>query len=70
MILFFLCVWWFYHSLWRTSSAWSTSLNQMSVFREKKKENTRHTAVLSTVNGQYMLLNYYGYVLFFYHTLR
>ena len=30
---------------------------------------TKNTAVIDTNTGQYGLLNYYGYALFFYHTL-
>jgi len=34
-----------------------------------KKEFTRIPAVVNTLTGQPALLNYYGYALFFYHTL-
>ena len=57
------------HLRWHAGDGWSTSLQQMQFFRDKKKENTRHTAVVSTQNGGYQLLNYYGYANFFYHTL-
>jgi hypothetical protein len=54
---------------WDTPEGWGTALTQARYWRDVKKEATKHTAVIDTVTGQYGLLNYYGYALFFYHTL-
>eukprot|EP00936_MAST-01D_sp_MAST-1D-sp1_P001493 g1493.t1 len=54
---------------WHAPEGWNTSLAQARYWREVKKEATRHTAVLSTRTGEYKLLNYYGYALFFFHTI-
>merc|ERR1712083_1246172 len=54
---------------WHAPDAWGTSLQQVRFFRDKKKEATKHTAVINTRTGQYDLLNYYGYALYFYHTI-
>lgn len=54
---------------WHNTSGWSTSLQQMRYWRDVRKDASRHTAVINTRTGQYDLLNYYGYALFFYHTL-
>jgi hypothetical protein len=55
---------------WNEESAWETSLRQIKYWREEKNEMTKNTAVIDTNNGGYGLLNYYGYALFFYHTLN
>lgn len=57
------------HLRWHAAEGWSTAQQQLEYFRLKKREATRHTAVINTKTGNYMLLNYYGYALFFYHTL-
>ena len=54
---------------WNEQGAWDTSLRQIRYWREQKAEMTKNTAVIDTNTGQYGLLNYYGYALFFYHTL-
>ena len=54
---------------WHQPEGWSTAQQQLEYFRLKKREATRHTAVINTKTGNYELLNYYGYALFFYHTL-
>jgi len=54
---------------WHASDGWATALRQVRYWRDLKKDASRHTAVINTRTGQYGLLNYYGYALFFYHTL-
>eukprot|EP00040_Diaphanoeca_grandis_P036929 m.238091 g.238091 ORF g.238091 m.238091 type:complete len:1248 (+) comp33718_c0_seq1:60-3803(+) len=54
---------------WNEQDAWNTSLAQIRYWRDRKRESTRHSAVVNTLSGQYGLLNYYGYALFWYHTL-
>ena len=54
---------------WNEAGAWDLAQRQIAYWRLTKKELTRNTAVINAANGQYMLLNYYGYALFFYHTL-
>ena len=54
---------------WHTPGGWDTALAQARYWREVKKETTRHAAVVSTRTGEYKLLNYYGYALFFFHTI-
>jgi hypothetical protein len=49
---------------WNERGGWNTSVNQLSYFRDRKREASRHTAVIDTRTGQYGLLNYYGYALF------
>ena len=41
----------------------------MRYWRETRRELTRNAAVVYTDTGLYGLLNYYGYALFFFHTL-
>ena len=54
---------------WHAPEGWGTARTQARYFRETKKEATKHTAVVNTRTGEYELLNYYGYALFFYHTI-
>jgi hypothetical protein len=54
---------------WNDITAWNTSLFQIQYWRNIRKESTRNTAVFMANTGMYALLNYYGYALFFYHTL-
>jgi len=54
---------------WHQADGWNTSLKQVRYWRNVRKEATRHTAVFNTITGQYGLLNYYGYALFFFHTI-
>lgn len=55
--------------VWNEEGAWDTTLRQLRYWRIEKKEFTRLTAVIDTRTGQPALLNYYGYALFFYHTI-
>lgn len=55
--------------IWNEEGAWDTTLRQLRYWRLEKKEFTRLTAVIDTRTGQPALLNYYGYALFFFHTL-
>jgi hypothetical protein len=54
---------------WNEEGAWDTTLRQLRYWRLEKKEFTRLNAVIDTQTGQPGLLNYYGYALFFYHTI-
>ena len=54
---------------WNDVRGFDTSLRQVRYWRETRRELTRSTAVVYTGSGMYGLLNYYGYALFFFHTL-
>jgi hypothetical protein len=55
---------------WNERGAWDAALRQLAHFRDGRKDASRHTAVIDTSTGSPYLLNYYGYALFFYHTLH
>lgn len=55
--------------VWNEEGAWDTTLRQLRYWRLEKKEFTRTPSVVNTLTGLPALLNYYGYALFFYHTL-
>jgi len=55
---------------WNEVGAWDASLRQVEYFRDGRKDASRHTSVIDTSTGSPFLLNYYGYALFFYHTLH
>ena len=55
---------------WNDMTAYNTSLEQIKFWRNVRKESTRQAAVFMANTGMYSLLNYYGYALFFYHTLN
>ena len=55
---------------WNEAGAWNASLKQLAYFRDGRKDASRHPAVVDTATGSPALLNFYGYALFFYHTLH
>jgi hypothetical protein len=55
---------------WNDVNGWNTSISQINFWRNTRQEPTRHAAVFMANTGMYSLLNYYGYALFFYHTLN
>ena len=54
---------------WNDATAWDTALAQVRFWRDTRREVTRNAAVFMADTGMYSLLNYYGYALFFFHTL-
>lgn len=55
---------------WNEVDAWVSALRQLSFFRNERRDASRQPAVVSTATGTYGLLNFYGYALFFFHTLH
>ena len=54
---------------WGQEGAWDTTLRQLRLLRDVRKDGSRAPAVVDAESGAYMLLNHYGYALFFFHTL-
>jgi hypothetical protein len=54
---------------WNDERGFDTSLAQIRYWRNTRRELTKNAAVIYTQTGLYALLNYYGYALFYYHTL-